>query len=524
MHMKFVDIRIQRIGESVGFTPTPNARIHATMVEGSGSVNSDQRWLRRFGVGGGFTLIELIISVAVFSIIMIGVMSLLSNIFTVNRQQGALLSDQDQARRLSFTIMNEIRNATVSNTGAYPLEVTAAQTLVFYSNIDADADIERVRYFLQNGGLYKGVKQPNGSPLSYATSPEVITQVQANVGSNPTLFRYFDDTYDGVTGVVLEQPVSVTAVRFVALDLSLTKRAGIVNTGTYTVSAQAAIRSLKTNLGAGAPPPAQAPVVDMLVNASQGPVTLAYNGSASLTWTSTNTSSCVASGSWAGNVGVTGSQSTGALISSQTYTLQCTGPGGTASDSVTVTVQPPPAPTVNILANGSEGPITITYNTAITLTWTSTTATDCTASGSWSGAQATNGSWTSGALTSAQTYTLQCTGPGGTASDSVTVNVTAPPPPQPSCVSAAPQSTNANGNGTFYVYAYGVNNATQVEFYVYKGASELLISGVNQGGGTWRGSINLAQIPSKGWYTVDVLLTNAGYADVLCATTQFRRR
>lgn len=518
----------------VGVVSVILAPLRATTVARPGGVTGGQWSVRRCGMWGGlvrqspgnagFTLIELTIALAVFSIIMVGILSLLSNVFTVNRQQGALLSDQDQARKLSFVLMQELRNATVADTGAYPLESAGAQHITFFSNIDADAGIERVRYFLQNGALYKGVTQPTGSPVSYLTSPEVVTLVQANVGAAATLFRYFDDTYDGVSGTALAQPVSVTAVRFVALDVPIQKRAGVANTQTYTVSAQATIRSLKTNLGAGAPPPAQAPTVDLLVNGSQGPLTIAYNGSASLTWTSANASSCTASGSWAGSVGITGSQSTGTLTANQTYTLQCTGPGGSASDTLTVTVQPPPSPTVDIQANGSQGPITSTYNAAVTLSWTSTTTTSCTASGSWTGGQAVSGSWTSGALTSAQTYTLQCTGPGGDASDSVVVNVTAPPPPAPSCVSAAPQATNAFGNGTFYVYAYGVSDATSVDFFVYKGSSQQLVSGVDLGGGTWRGSVNLGAIPSKGWYTVEVLLSNAGYANVLCATTQFRRR
>lgn len=472
----------------------------------------------------GFTLIELTISLAVFSIIMVGVMSLLSNVFTVNRQQSALLSDQDQARRLSFVVMNEIRNAAVANTGAYPLETAGAQSLVFYSNIDGDADVERVRYFVQNGALYKGVKQPTGSPVSYAASPEAVTLVQANIGTNPTLFRYYDDTFDGVSGTPLAQPVSVTAVRFVALDLPITKRAGVANTATYTVSAQAAIRSLKTNLGAGAPPAAQLPTVDLQANGSQGPLTLAYNGSASLTWTSTNASACTASGSWAGSVGVTGSQSTGALTTSQTYTLQCTGPGGSASDSVVVNVSPPPPPTVDVKGNGLDGPITVDYNTTVTFTWTSTTADSCATEPDWPRISGTSGSWTSEPATTTRTYQITCTGPGGSATDSVVMNVNPPPPPQPSCVSAAPQSTNASGNGTFYVYAYGVSDATQVQFYVYKGVSQQLVAGVDRGGGTWRGSVSLSLIPSKGWYTVDVLVSNASYSSVLCATTQFQRK
>jgi len=87
-----------------------------------------------------------------------------------------------------------------------------------------------------------------------------------------------------------------------------------------------------------------------------------------------------------------------------------------------------PPPTVDIKANNSDGPISIAYNTAATLSWTSTNATGCTASNGWSGLKATSGSESTGNLTSSKTYTLTCTGPGGSADNSVTVNVGAPPP------------------------------------------------------------------------------------------------
>ena len=97
---------------------------------------------------------------------------------------------------------------------------------------------------------------------------------------------------------------------------------------------------------------------------------------------------------------------------------------------MTVTVNPPPTPTVDIKANGSNGPITLSYNTAATLSWSSSNTSSCTASGDWSGSKILNTPPTesTGNLTSSRTYTLTCNGVGGSVSDTVTVNVSAPPP------------------------------------------------------------------------------------------------
>ena len=90
---------------------------------------------------------------------------------------------------------------------------------------------------------------------------------------------------------------------------------------------------------------------------------------------------------------------------------------------------PPPLPTVDIKANGSNGPITIGYNSAATISWGSTNASSCSVNpGGWTG---TSGSKSTGRLTSARTYTVSCSGSGGAASKAVIVRVGAPPPPPP---------------------------------------------------------------------------------------------
>ena len=60
-----------------------------------------------------------------------------------------------------------------------------------------------------------------------------------------------------------------------------------------------------------------------------------------LTWSSSNASSCTASGGWSGSVATSGSKSTGALSVSTSYTLSCTGSGGSATQSTTVAVSSP---------------------------------------------------------------------------------------------------------------------------------------------------------------------------------------
>ena len=198
----------------------------------------------------GFTLIEVVVAVALFTLISYGLITLVSRIFTLSSKDRSAISDSDQARKLVFKIITQIRNATTGNNGAYPIDTAAAQQLIFYSNADTDPSIERIRYFLQNGSLYEGVTEFNGS--TYNTSTETTWVVQNDIANNSTtpLFYYYDGTYTGSSSQSsLAQPVNVTQVKFIKLNMQIYNKAGLTGTSYYTVTGSGAIRNLKSNLG-----------------------------------------------------------------------------------------------------------------------------------------------------------------------------------------------------------------------------------------------------------------------------------
>jgi hypothetical protein len=81
---------------------------------------------------------------------------------------------------------------------------------------------------------------------------------------------------------------------------------------------------------------------------------------------------------------------------------------------------------VDLKVNGSDGPINVNYGTSLNLTWTSSNANSCNASGAWSGTKSLTGSETISNLNVGNyTFTLTCTGPSGSASDSVNVRINA---------------------------------------------------------------------------------------------------
>ncbi len=72
---------------------------------------------------------------------------------------------------------------------------------------------------------------------------------------------------------------------------------------------------------------------------SVSPTSISVGESATLTWSSISTTGCTASGSWTGAEDVSGSlQVTPTAAGTDTYTLMCSGPAGSASSSVKLTV------------------------------------------------------------------------------------------------------------------------------------------------------------------------------------------
>lgn len=157
------------------------------------------------------------------------------------------------------------------------------------------------------------------------------------------------------------------------------------------------------------------------VSLAANPTSIAPGESSTLTWSSANATACAASGGWSGSLATSGTD-TRSLSTTTVFTLTCTGPGGTAESAATVTVTaptPPTPPTVSLSAS----PTRVAVGQSSTLSWSSTHATECAASGGWSGSLAPSGSETR-ALSTATTFTLTCTGAGGAAAQTVEVTVT----------------------------------------------------------------------------------------------------
>ncbi|MEK7515098.1 MAG: PKD domain-containing protein [Patescibacteria group bacterium] len=151
------------------------------------------------------------------------------------------------------------------------------------------------------------------------------------------------------------------------------------------------------------------------------------------------------------------------------YTLQSVSPSATqtrsndasVTETLSWTLTYAPVPTVDILCNSANS-CSIQNGASATLSWSTSDASSCTASGAWSGSKPTSGSESTGALTSTRTYTLTCNG----VADSVTVTVAANSAPTVSSVRLTEPDYCALGPGGIVSWTFNDSSDTQSAYQV----------------------------------------------------------
>jgi hypothetical protein len=123
--------------------------------------------------------------------------------------------------------------------------------------------------------------------------------------------------------------------------LTVTDNMGDTDTADITIDSVSATSSVPTITpvnpcsAAISVPQVSAPTATLTAN----PMTVTVGKSSTLTWSSTNAASCTATDSWSGTKATSGSESTGVLADTSTFTITCDGLGGASNaQSVVVTV------------------------------------------------------------------------------------------------------------------------------------------------------------------------------------------
>ena len=114
-------------------------------------------------------------------------------------------------------MVESIREATYSDGGAFPIESIGSDTLVIYSDVDADTSVEKVSYAMNGTSLEKTIVEPVGYPPDYDSgtpSTEIVANDIRNDSQGVNMFNYFDSS-----GIEITNYSQVADVVFIRVNL-----------------------------------------------------------------------------------------------------------------------------------------------------------------------------------------------------------------------------------------------------------------------------------------------------------------
>lgn len=195
----------------------------------------------------GFTFLEMVVSVGLVSLLIIGLVSMQNLIASTQEIITTSTQSYNEANIAIQVMSKELRNARTSTAGSYPLVLANDQEIVFYANVDADPEPERVRYYLASNQIKKGVIQPVGT--TYPSNNEQVSLVISYIVNNaePIFYYYNGDWPADTTNNPLGTPSRLTDTKLVRINV-ISNPDPSRPESEYQLETSAQIRNLKTNL------------------------------------------------------------------------------------------------------------------------------------------------------------------------------------------------------------------------------------------------------------------------------------
>jgi prepilin-type N-terminal cleavage/methylation domain-containing protein len=194
----------------------------------------------------GFTLLELLIAMAISTIAITLVTMFTLDVSNFGIQLGVRLETEREPEMLMRAILTELRSMGPAAHGGYAIAAAAAESLTFYTDVDNDEVFEQVRYFLDGTTLKRGLTEPSGIPAQYLAADEEIREVVHFIVPGTPLFTYYPEGHPSITGS-LSSPFDIASIRMVQVSCTTDKDASQAPSPS-TLSIIAMIRNLRGDI------------------------------------------------------------------------------------------------------------------------------------------------------------------------------------------------------------------------------------------------------------------------------------
>lgn len=166
----------------------------------------------------GFTLIEVIMAVAIFSLLMLAMNALFISLY---RQQGTDTAMTKRTQSMNYalgTMSRELRGSNRGEDGSFFIAEAGNNSLTFYSDINKDGLTEKISYTLDGTDFKKTITEPGSSSLYAGAGVSSVVCPEIQNGGTP-IFTYYNKSY---TGSEAPMPVPAKALDISMIGVSLT--------------------------------------------------------------------------------------------------------------------------------------------------------------------------------------------------------------------------------------------------------------------------------------------------------------
>lgn len=191
----------------------------------------------------GMSLVETIVVIAITALVSGALMSAIRYFYVNNAYVFEATNSVDSARRGLGTALADLREASYGDDGTYPISSAATSSITFYSDIDADGGVERVKIWRTGTTLFKVVTNAAGNPPSYTGQTSATSTIATFLrnGTSTPIFTFYDA--NGTQLATSSTPISSisTVTTTMQIDLNPNRAPQI-----FTLTGSATLRNLRS--------------------------------------------------------------------------------------------------------------------------------------------------------------------------------------------------------------------------------------------------------------------------------------